>query len=153
MRATSIPGPVRVAVAVDGGIAMVFGTAAVVGVPEGPLGRVLVGGEAAVWAAVVLAWVFPAFWSRWSASFERVFLGEERGAPVPLAVWPSLRSQVIGASILTVLLLVQAVTSTGAGVAFRSVVSAYVVAGGVGAALLAIAADVSSLVAATRSHD
>lgn len=154
MRESTIPGPVRVALAVDGGIAAVYATARVVGVPHGRLGTAVVGGEAAVWAAVVLAWVFPAFWSRWSASVERLFLGatvsgDER-PPAPLAAWPSLRSQVLGAATLSVLLVVQAVTTSGATVPFRSVVAAYVVAAGIGAAVLAVAADVTSLLAATR---
>jgi hypothetical protein len=157
MRESSIPGPVRVALAVDGGIAAVYGTAAVVGVPDGRLGTVVVGGEAAVWAAVVLAWVFPAFWSRWSGAVERltgVAWATAEDVPVkPLAPWPSIRSQVFGATGLTLLLVVQALTTSGAGVPFRSVVAAYVVAAALGSALLAIIADVSSLLGATRIDD
>ena len=153
MASTTIPGPVRVTLAIDAGIAAVYGTAIAVGVPDGGLGRILVGGQAAVWAAVVLTWVFPAFWARWSAAFERAFVGEARATPVPLAPWPSRRSLLVGATVTASLLTVQALTSSGAGVPFRSVVAAYVVAGGVGAALLAIVADVSSLLAATRAED
>ena len=156
MRASSIPGPVRVALTVDAGIAAVYGTAAVVGVPGGRLGTVLVGGEAAVWAVVVLGWVFPTFWSRWSAAVERVFLAgpgvdDDPATPVRLAPWPSATSIASGGAVLAALVAVQSLTSSGTGVPFRSVVTSYVVAGGLGAALLAIASDVSSLVARTRS--
>lgn len=159
MGLTPIPGPVRVALAVDVGIAAVYGAAAAVGVPEGPLGNVLVGGQAAVWAAVVLVWVFPAFWARWSATIARLFPlrpHDDAAGPhdtVELAPWPSGRSMVIGAAAFCLLVAAQALTSSGADVAFRSVVGAYVVAGAIGAALLAIVADVTALLAATRVTD
>lgn len=153
MRASSIPSPVRIALAVDAGIAAVYGSAAAVGVPDGAPGTLLVGGQAAVWAAVVLGWVFRPFWSRWSGAFERAFLGGSRATPVPLAPWPSARSLAAGTTAFVSLVAVQASTSTGSGVPFRSVVAAYVVAAGIGAALLAIVSDVTALLAATRADD
>lgn len=159
MGLTPIPGPVRVTLAVDAGIAAVYGAAAAVGVPEGGLGSALIGGQAAVWAVVVLAWVFPAFWARWSASVARLFPirphddAEGAQTTVELAPWPSARSMVVGAATFAVLVAVQALTSSGAHVPFRSVVGSYVVAGAIGAALLAIVADVSTLLAATRADD
>ena len=154
MPATSIPGPVRVVLGADAGIAAIYALATLVGVPGGRPGAVLVAAEAAAWAGVLLTWVFRPFWSRWSSSVERLFaVGDTELVAVPLPAWPSSRAVAAGGALFAVLALVQVLTTTGAGVAFRSVVSAYVVAGGVGAAALAIVSDVSSLLAATRSGD
>lgn len=158
MGASTIPGPVRVAVAVDAGIALVFVAGALVGVPEGRSGTVLVSGEAAVWAVVVLGWVFHAFWSRWCATIERLFAiggGGDRVDARPLSPWPSRRALAVGSTLFAALVAAQASTAGGhaPGVAYRSVVAAYVAAGALGAAFLAVVADVSSLLADTRVDD
>jgi hypothetical protein len=158
MRASSIPGPVRVALGADAGIAAIYALAALLGVPGGRFGSMLVAAEAAVWAAVMLTWVFRPFWSRWSSTVERLFAVGDPEADaartiVPLDDRPSSRSLVTGGAIFAALAVVQALTTTGAGVPFRSVVAAYVVAAGVGAAALAIASDLTSLLAATRAED
>jgi hypothetical protein len=154
MRATSIPEPVRVALGADAGIAAIYALATLVGVPGGRFGTVLVAAEAAVWAGVILTWVFRPFWSRWSSAVERLFaVGDAEQVTVSLPARPSSRAVAIGGSLFAVLAFVQVLTTTGSGVAFRSVVSAYVVAGAVGAAALAVISDVSSLLAATRSDD
>lgn len=158
MRATSIPGPVRVALGADAGIAAIYALATFVGVPGGRLGTALVAAEAAVWAAVMLTWVFRAFWSGWSSTAERLFAvgdpdADAHRTAVPLDTRPSSRSLVAGGAVFAALALVQMLTSTGAGVAFRSVVAAYVVAAAVGAAALAIASDLTALLAATRADD
>jgi hypothetical protein len=154
MRASSIPGPVRVALGADAGIAAIYALAALLGVPGGRFGSMLVAAEAAVWAAVMLTWVFRPFWSRWSSTVERLFAVGDPEADaartiVPLDDRPSSRSLVTGGAIFAALAVVQALTTTGAGVPFRSVV----VAAGVGAAALAIASDLTSLLAATRAED
>jgi hypothetical protein len=158
MRARSIPGPVRVALGADAGIAAIYTLAALVGVPAGRFGTMLVAAEAAVWAGVMLTWVFRPFWSRWSSTVERLFAvgdpeADAGGMTVPLDDRPSSRALLGGGAVFVALAVVQALTSTGAGVAFRSVVAAYVVAGAVGAAALAIASDVTALLAATRAED
>lgn len=154
MRGTSTPGPVRVALGADAGIAAIYALATLVGVPGGRFGTMLVAAEAAVWAGVILTWVFRPFWSRWSSAVERLFgIGNTELVAVALPTRPSSRALGAGGALFAMLALVQALTTTGAGVAFRSVVSAYVVAGAVGAAALAIVSDVSSLLAATRSDD
>jgi hypothetical protein len=101
--------------------------------------------------------VFRPFWSRWSSTVERLFAVGDPEADaartiVPLDDRPSFRSLVTGGAIFAALAVVQALTTTGAGVPFRSVVAAYVVAAGVGAAALAIASDLTSLLAATRAE-
>jgi hypothetical protein len=159
MRATSIPGPVRVALGADAGIAAIYALATLVGVPGGRFGSTLVAAEAAVWAGVMLTWVFRPFWSRWSSAVERLFaVGDPDADPgeagmAALAVLPSSRSLVAGGALFTALAVVQVLTTTGAGIAFRSVVAAYVVAGAVGAAALAVVSDVASLLAAARTND
>jgi hypothetical protein len=158
MRPTPLPGPVRVALGADAGIAAIYALAALVGVPGGRFGAMLVAAEAAVWAGVMLTWVFRPFWSRWSSAVERLFaVGDPDGDPnrsaVPLEGRPSSRSLLTGGAVFVALAVVQAVTTTGDGIAFRSVVAAYVVAGAIGAAALAIASDLSTLVAATRAED
>jgi hypothetical protein len=158
VRATSIPGPVRVALGVDAGIAAIYALATLVGVPGGRFGTMLVAAEAAVWAGVMLTWVFRPFWSRWSYAVERLFAvgdpdADAGSAAVPLAARPSSRSLLAGGAVFAALAVLQALTTTGAGVGFRSVVAAYVVAGAVGAATLAIASDLTSLLAVTRPDD
>lgn len=158
MRATSLPGPVRVALGADAGIAAIYALAALVGVPGGRFGTMLVAAEAAVWASVMLTWVFRPFWARWSSAVERLFAvgdpdSDARGSAMPLEGRPSSRSLLSGGAVFVVLAVVQALTTTGDGIAFRSVVAAYVVAGAVGAAALAIASDLTALVAATRAED
>ena len=153
-----MPGPVRVALIVDAGIGGVYGLTRVLGVPDGRLGGAVVAAEAVVWAALVLSWAFPAFWSAWMALVERQMPVETDGPPrvrLPLPARPSSGSMLVAGAVLSLLVVVQvAFAGSGAhgGVAFRSVVNAFAMALGLGAVSLAVVADVRWMLAATAAE-
>ena len=146
-----VPGPVRVALAVDAGIAAVFAAAAVAGVPDGRLGPALVAAEAVAWSAVVLAWAFPAFWSTWLRVVERRTPLDDAPLPEPatLAPRPSTGALAAAGAALVGLLALQALLAGDQGVAFRTVVNLFGATLGVGAVSLAVVHDVRWMLAAT----
>ena len=152
-----VPGPVRVALLVDAGVAAVFGVATLVGVPDGRLGGAIVAAEAVTWGALVLSWTFPAFWSAWMALVERQMPVETDGPPrarVPLPLRPSSGATLLAGAVLSLLLVLQvAFAGAGAdGVAFRTVVNAFAMSLGLGAVSLAVVADVRWMLAATAAE-
>ena len=153
-----VPGPVRVALVVDAGIAGVYGLTRVLGLPDGRLGGAIVTAQAVVFAAVVLSWAFPAFWSAWVALVERQMPVETDGPPrarAPLPGRPSSGSMLVAGAVLSVLVVLQvAFAGSGAheGMGFRTVVNAFAMALGLGAVSLAVVADVRWMLAATAAE-
>lgn len=146
---TTPPGAVRVALVADLGLGAVFGLSALLGLPGGPLGRAVVGVQAAAWSALVAHWVFPAFWSRWTAAVEGLFVRDHDVTPVALRTWPARRGVLAAAALVGTGALVQAAWGSAPGPAYRAVVNAFVLSGGVVTATLAVVHDVRRMLAAT----